>query len=77
MQEGAERTAAAVITLELIRREHERCRVDQPHVFVLITDDAVPVDVLQGLRDSEIVVCAENEVDSVGAFLARSKLGCY
>ena len=46
----------------------------QSHVFVFITDEAASTDVLQGLRDDEVLVCAGNEKQFFGAFLARSKL---
>jgi hypothetical protein len=66
-QELADRTVPT-LSLESVQKEHAKCNVETPHLFVLITDEDF-VD-SPGLADNEIVLSHTEHCGAMGHLLA-------
>ena len=62
------------VTLEAVQEEHEKCNVDQNHLFVMITDDGPDEEVKKKLGENELVLTNDTHEFAIGSLLALLRL---
>jgi hypothetical protein len=67
--------AAPKVDKESVKNEHEKCRVDDPHLFVYITDKSANDELKENLSQNELLLTYDTQEQAFGTLLTL--LRCY